>query len=125
MATRADFVEYVIEQIAWPGRVSTRKMFGEYALYLDGKVVALICDNTVYIKATDALRPMAEKLPMAPPYPGAKLHHAANEWLDEPQTLRQALETTAAALPPPKPRPPPARRGAGASKRAARSGGRA
>ncbi|MCK7502621.1 MAG: TfoX/Sxy family protein [Comamonadaceae bacterium] len=31
-------------------------MFGEYAIYLDGKVVALVCDNQFFVKPTDAGR---------------------------------------------------------------------
>lgn len=41
MATDADFAEYVRERAAGGGDVALRKMFGEYAVYVDGRVVAL------------------------------------------------------------------------------------
>ena len=41
MATTQDFVDHVFEQTELAHRLSARKMFGEFALYLDGKVVAL------------------------------------------------------------------------------------
>ena len=56
MATNADFMEYVREQIGAAGEVAFRKMFGEYAVYLGGKVVALLCDNQFYLKPTAAGR---------------------------------------------------------------------
>lgn len=54
MAAQQDFIDYVAEQIRLGPRISYRKMFGEYALYLDGKVVALACDNSLFIKPTRA-----------------------------------------------------------------------
>ena len=45
MASDLDFVEYVVDQMEGAGPVSYKKMFGEYAIYRQGKVVALICDN--------------------------------------------------------------------------------
>ncbi len=52
MATNQSSVDYILDQLASLGSVSARKMFGEYALYCDGKVVGLICDDTLYIKIT-------------------------------------------------------------------------
>jgi TfoX/Sxy family transcriptional regulator of competence genes len=36
------------------GAISYRYMFGEYAIYCDGKVVALVCDNQLFVKPSDA-----------------------------------------------------------------------
>lgn len=38
MASDLDFVEYVVDQIENAGVVSYRKMFGEFAVYCNGKV---------------------------------------------------------------------------------------
>jgi len=43
MSSSQDFVEYVVGQMGNAGTVTYRKMFGEYAVYLDKKVVGLIC----------------------------------------------------------------------------------
>ena len=48
MATDASFIEYVREQAGLGDRLGYRKMFGEYALYVDGLVVALVCDDQVF-----------------------------------------------------------------------------
>lgn len=54
MATDTDFADYVREQAAGAGDVTLKKMFGEYAVYIDGIVVALACDNQLFLKATPA-----------------------------------------------------------------------
>jgi TfoX/Sxy family transcriptional regulator of competence genes len=54
-------------------------MFGEYALYADEKVVALICDDTLYLKVTDANKTSMEDHEQGPPYPGAKPHWIITE----------------------------------------------
>ena len=51
MATDIDFVKFVADQIDEACRISYRKMFGEYALYSKGKVVALACDDQLFVKA--------------------------------------------------------------------------
>ncbi len=39
--------------MAGAGEARARKMFGEYALYVDGKVVALVCDDHLFVKLTE------------------------------------------------------------------------
>lgn len=101
MATRRETVERIREAI--PGSTA-RAMFGEYALYLDGKVVALVCDDTLYLKNLPGAAALLEGADLAPPYPGAKPHLVADAWLDDPETLAAAAQSVADALPAPKPR---------------------
>lgn len=105
MATTRTFMAYVAEQAALGARLTYRKMFGEYAVYLDGKVVALACDNSLFIKPTAAAARLAATTPRRPPYPGAKDYPVIDEWLDEPDALRQLLLETARELPPPREKP--------------------
>jgi TfoX/Sxy family transcriptional regulator of competence genes len=116
MATTQDFIDYVAEQIALGERLSYRKMFGEYALYVDGKVVALVCDNSLFIKPSPAATELAPDLPLQPPYPGARNHPVADELLDDPEALRILIVATAALLPEPKPKKPAAAKRRGAPK---------
>lgn len=104
MATEVDFANYVQEQARGAGDVALKKMFGEYAVYVDGIVVALACDNQLFLKATPATAARVAGAPMAPPYPGAKPHAVIDEWLDDPEALAALLRDTAKALPPPKPK---------------------
>ncbi|HRP08245.1 MAG TPA: TfoX/Sxy family protein [Gemmatimonadales bacterium] len=98
-------MDYVSEQVGLGDRLTSRKMFGEYALYLDGKVVAFACDDSLFIKPTAAAAKIAPGLPKRPPYPGAKLYPVADELLDDPETLRRLILETAALAPAPKPKP--------------------
>jgi TfoX/Sxy family transcriptional regulator of competence genes len=79
MATQKETVEFILSKLRDRRRFSTRAMFGEYALYADGKVVALVCDDRLYVKilpASLALEPLCEK---GEPFPGAKPHYIVDE----------------------------------------------
>lgn len=106
MASDQDFVDYVLDQAAGAGRVSSRKMFGEYALYLDGKVVALVCDNQLFVKPTAAGRSVLGEPKEGLPYPGAKPWFLVDEALEDSELLVMLLRATAKALPEPKPKKP-------------------
>ena len=104
MASNQDFVDSVCEQVDLPRRLSARKMFGEYALYIDEKVVALICDNQVFVKPTAAGKELLGEVVEAPPYPGAKPHYQVNEQLKDGELMKKLLLATFSALPRPKPK---------------------
>lgn len=105
MGTRADTINHLLDALA-PLPLSARKMFGEYALYLDGKVVALICDDQLYLKPTPKALSALPDCPQGHPYPGAKLHLLVTDALDDPDTVITALKAIAADLPAPKPKRP-------------------
>ena len=54
MASNADFVQYVADQCSGAGEITTKKMFGEYGIYCDGKIFGLICDDCFYLKPTES-----------------------------------------------------------------------
>lgn len=105
MATRPEFLDYVAEQLALGERLGFKRLFGEYALYLDEKVVAFACDNSLFVKPSGAVQRLAPDLPTRPPYPGAKGYPVADELLDDSERLRELIVETAALMPPPKARP--------------------
>lgn len=105
MASDLDTVTFICDQSGLAARLSHKRMFGEYALYLDGKVVAFVCDNQLFLKPTDAGRALLGSPTEAQPYPGGRNHFLLQDELDDPPRLRQAFEVTAAALPLPKPKP--------------------
>ena len=106
MATDQSFVEQVLDQSGLEGRLVSRKMFGGYGFHLDGKFVALACDNSFFVKASRAIENNGLRLPMRSPYPGAKPYPVADELLDEPDLLHRLLVETAEFLPEPKPKKP-------------------
>lgn len=104
MATDLSFVEYVTQQSGLDERITFKRMFGEYGIYVDGKVVAFACDNSLFVKAADATAGLTANLPRRPPYPGAKPYPVADEWLDDADRFHALLVLTAKAMPEPKPR---------------------
>lgn len=78
MASTQDFAEYVLDQLG-ERDFSVKKMFGEYALYCEGKVVGFICDNTLFVKPTQASELELYDREKAPPYPGAKDYFVITE----------------------------------------------
>ena len=105
MASDIGFVEYVCEQIRGAGQVSHRRMFGEFAVYCDGKVVALVCDNQFFLKPTDAGKALLDRVKQAPPYPGAKPYLLIDAQLDDAEAAATLVRATAAALPAPAAKP--------------------
>ena len=67
---QSDFIDYVCDQIGDECDVSYRHMFGGTTLYSKGKVVALICDNQLFVKPTDAGRGYIGDVTEAPAYEG-------------------------------------------------------
>jgi DNA transformation protein and related proteins len=107
MATDPGFMQHIHDQLRDVAGVSSRRMFGEYALYVHGKVVALVCDDRLFVKPTDAGRAILGQPTEAPPYPGAKPHFAMDDHLDDRDLLAHLIRTTHAALPAAKAKQPP------------------
>ena len=104
MATEESFIKHVMDQADLGSRLTCRKMFGEYGFHLDGKFVAMACDNSFFIKHTAAISENGLELPTRAPYPGAKPYPVADELLDTPEILMRVLLDMAASLPEPKPK---------------------
>lgn len=103
MASDREFVAFVCEQLREAGEISSRRMFGEAAIYLQTKVVGLVCDNQLFVKPTEPGRVMIGLPTEAPPFPGASNWFLMAD-LDDPEFLALLIRTTADALPAPKPK---------------------
>jgi DNA transformation protein and related proteins len=97
MATRRETVEYLLEQLE-PLNVRARQMFGEFCLYCDEKPVALICDETLFLKPTIASEGRGFKEAQA--YPGSKLYRVLDgEVIENSDAFHSLVQATADALP--------------------------
>lgn len=105
MATRAETLEHVLDSLSALA-LTHRKMMGEYVLYLDAKVVAVVGDDKLWLKPTPGGLAALPDCPLAAPFPGAKGWIDAGAALDDPDRLVDALRSIAADLPPPKPKKP-------------------
>lgn len=103
MATRPEVVERFHQALAPAGPVSIRKMFGEAAVYWEDKVVALICDDRLFVKASPASSKYLGDEHLHPPYPGGKPALLVPEEREKDEEwLRQWLSETAEYVQPPK-----------------------
>ena len=99
-------VEFLIEQMAGAGKVTAKKMFGEYGIYCGDRMVALFCNDQLYVKPTDPGRVFAGNVTEAAPFLGAKpcLLIDGERW-DDHEWLAQLIRITAINLPAPKKKP--------------------
>ena len=108
MSTSPATIDHILDTLS-DQPLKVKKMFGEYALYLNETVVAFVCDDTLFIKPTPsalALLPEAER---GPAYPGSKDYIIGSEALDNPDLCIRALRAVAADAPPPKLKKPKAK----------------
>lgn len=106
MASHRDRAEFIREQMEGAGAVTIRAMFGEYAVYLDGRVIALVCDDTLYLKPVPAALALFPEAETGAPYPGARPHLVGDPLLDDPERLCGLARAILDALPPAKPKTP-------------------
>ena len=101
MATDKNFIDFTAEQINNAGAITFKKMFGEYALYSDGKVVALVCDNQLFVKPTESGKEFIGNPTMGAPYPGAKLYFHIEDQLEDREWISDLIRITAKEVKPP------------------------
>lgn len=104
MSSDDNFVQFLVDQIAPTGSVIARKMFGEYALYCEGKIVALVCDNQLFVKPTAGGRAFMGTVREAPPYAGAKACFLIEDKFEDQDWLTELIRITTRELPAPKPK---------------------
>ena len=106
MATSERTIAFLLDQLAAVPGVWARKMFGEYALYCGEKVVALVCDDQLFVKITAPGKALVgQRYAEGFPYPGAKAALLVGaEDLEDHEQLGELIRVTAAALPAPRPK---------------------
>lgn len=105
MSSLQSTVDFLTEQMADAGKITSRKMFGEYAIYCDKKVVAFVCDDQLFIKPTQAAKNYIQHVIEKPAYPGSKMYYwISDEKWDDSDWLSGLVKASAAELPLPKPK---------------------
>ncbi|PIQ29151.1 competence protein TfoX [bacterium (Candidatus Blackallbacteria) CG17_big_fil_post_rev_8_21_14_2_50_48_46] len=110
MPTDKAWLETLLKQLDLQAELSAKAMFGEYALYAQAKIVALLADNQLFVKPTEAGRAFIQTPIERSPYPGAKPCFLIQEPLKDPAWLRQLIQITTQELPAPKPKKPTQRK---------------
>ncbi|MEZ4910634.1 MAG: TfoX/Sxy family protein [Saprospiraceae bacterium] len=104
MASDLSFMEFVAGQFQYSGEITFKKMFGEYAIYADGKVFAFVCDNKLFIKPIEAARNYIKDVVEAEAYPGSKMYFLIEDKLEDVAWLSGLVTAMVPELPEPKPK---------------------
>lgn len=97
MATENPFVEEVLDRFRTTTSATSRKMFGGYGIFYDGKMFALIADNELYLKADPQSISYFEALNL-PPFSYQKkqgktfkmsYYQAPESFFEEPEETRE------------------------------------
>lgn len=104
MSTKASTIEFILDQLSDLPDVSARKMFGEYALYCAGKVVALVCDDELFVKITDSGKAfVADRYEEGFAYPGAKPSmRIEGDCIEDRKWISELIRITSEHVPEPK-----------------------
>jgi DNA transformation protein and related proteins len=106
MAVQAQYLAYLLEQLAGLGALRSNRMFGGIGLYSRELFFGLIDDDTVYFKtdATNAAPYLERKMPRFMPFPGRPdsvlgYHQVPADVIEDPETLVEwARKSVAVAL---------------------------
>lgn len=106
MATSESTIEFITDQLEGVPNVRTRKMFGEYALYVGEKVVALVCNDELFVKITEeGKRFVGDRYREGFAYPGARASMRFDlDDIEDRQWLSELIRITEVSLPTPKPK---------------------
>jgi TfoX/Sxy family transcriptional regulator of competence genes len=103
MASKKSIVDLIMFSLSDAGDITAKKMFGDYGLFLSGRMIGFIADDRLLFKPTSEGRRLFTSLTEDTPYPGAKPCFLVPEedWNKRAWLARLAI-ATAAELPLPK-----------------------
>src|SRR5258705_5759930 len=67
MVASDDFAEFLRDQLAPLGRVTTRRMFGKTGVFCDGVMLGMVRDNALYFRVDDDNRAVFKEAESFPP----------------------------------------------------------
>lgn len=102
MSCSVDFIEYVCSQLSSVGEVRSRKMMGDYLIYIDEKPVIIACDNLCYVKKVPEIESLMVEAECGFPYQGAKEHYILD--IDHKKEAMMVVKILRDVLPYPKQR---------------------
>ena len=72
MATKKEYLEFILDQLSGLFEITYRMMMGEYIIYYRGKIAAYVCNDRLLVKPVESVKRMIPDAPLEPPYEGAK-----------------------------------------------------
>ena len=103
MASRKEYLNYILEQLSGLEEISHRAMMGEFILYYRGKIVGGIYDDRLLVKPVKSAVAYMPAARYELPYEGAKEMLLVDE-VDNKEFLTGLLNAMYDELPAPKPK---------------------
>lgn len=103
MASSADYLTFLLDQLSELDGITHRRMMGEYLLYLNGRLFGGLYDERLMVKPVPAALALLPAAPQEPPYPGAKPLLVV-EQVDDRSFLTELVRAMEPELPLPKPK---------------------
>lgn len=101
MATKIEYLNFILEQLTGLSDIEYRQMMGEYIIYYRGKIAAYVCDDRLLVKPVESVRRMLPDAPLEPPYDGAKDMVLVTD-IDNREFMEQLFTAMYEELPEPK-----------------------
>lgn len=98
MASRKEYLEFILEQLSELDGIAYRAMMGEYILYYRGKVIGGIYDDRLLVKPVKAAALLMPDATCELPYAGAKEMLPVDQ-VDSKAFLRELFEAMYGELP--------------------------
>lgn len=102
MASSEEYVNFVCSQIEGVGVIRAKRMFGEWGIYVDEKMVMMVCDDISYVRQVTEIADLMRDAERGFPYPGSKEYYILD--VDHRDHARQVVKVLAEVLPYPKSR---------------------
>lgn len=100
MACTTAYIDFVSSQLNGVGIIRSKKMFGDWLIYIDEKPVILACDNICYVKKLPVIAELMTGADTGLPYDGAKEHYILD--IEHSDKAIEIIETLLPAIPYPK-----------------------
>ena len=101
MASKKEYLDFILDQLSELGGISYRAMMGEYILYYGGKIVGGIYDDRFLVKPTESAAAMMPEAARELPYDGAKEMLMVDN-VEDRSFLKELLTAIYEELPEPK-----------------------
>ena len=101
MASRKEYLDFILDQLSELDGITWRAMMGEYILYYQGKIIGGIYDDRFLVKPTKSALAMMPHAERELPYEGAKEMLLVDN-VENREFLRELIEAMSDDLPAPK-----------------------
>ncbi len=100
MACNTEYIDFICKVLAPLGEVRSRKMMGDYIIYVNDKCVITACDNIAFVKKLDCIAPLMTEAETGYAYEGAKEGYILD--FTDQRKAREVISILWEALPFPK-----------------------